>query len=153
MLFRSYFSDPANDLVATASAIDTGSEPAEDAILIGEYIYYLQASSSPFIKITEGVADIPTAFIAEYGAGYPTVAIFGEFDALPGVSQSSSPYRENGSNEDAGHACGHHLFGAGSAWSAVAVKDWMKNNKINGTIRFYGTPAEEGGSEIGRAHV
>ncbi len=97
-------------------------------------------------EITEGVADIPTAFIAEYGAGYPTVAILGEFDALPGVSQSSSPYRENGSNEDAGHACGHHLFGAGSAWSAVAVKDWMKNNNINGTIRFYGTPAEEGGS-------
>ena len=97
-------------------------------------------------EITEGVADIPTAFIAEYGTGYPTVAILGEFDALPGVSQSSSPYRENGSNEDAGHACGHHLFGAGSAWSAVAVKDWMKNNNINGTIRFYGTPAEEGGS-------
>ena len=97
-------------------------------------------------EITEGVADIPTAFIAEYGAGYPTVAILGEFDALPGVSQSSSPYRENGSNEDAGHACGHHLFGAGSAWSAVTVKDWMKNNNINGTIRFYGTPAEEGGS-------
>ncbi len=97
-------------------------------------------------EITEGVADIPTAFIAEYGNGYPTVAILGEFDALPGVSQSSSPYRENGSNEDAGHACGHHLFGAGSAWSAVAVKDWMKNNNINGTIRFYGTPAEEGGS-------
>ena len=97
-------------------------------------------------EITEGVADIPTAFIAEYGAGYPTVAILGEFDALPGVSQSSSPYRENGSNEDAGHACGHHLFGAGSAWSVVAVKDWMKNNNINGTIRFYGTPAEEGGS-------
>ena len=97
-------------------------------------------------EITEGVADIPTAFIAEYGNGYPTVAILGEFDALPGVSQSSSPYRENGSNEDAGHACGHHLFGAGSAWSAVAVKDWMKNNNIKGTIRFYGTPAEEGGS-------
>ena len=97
-------------------------------------------------EITEGVADIPTAFIAEYGTGYPTVAILGEFDALPGVSQSSSPYRENGSNEDAGHACGHHLFGAGSAWSAVTVKDWMKNNNINGTIRFYGTPAEEGGS-------
>ena len=96
--------------------------------------------------ITEGVADIPTAFIAEYGTGYPTVAILGEFDALPGVSQSSSPYRENGSNKIAGHACGHHLFGAGSAWTAVAVKDWMKNNNINGTIRFYGTPAEEGGS-------
>ena len=96
--------------------------------------------------ITEGVADIPTAFIAEYGSGYPTVAILGEYDALPGVSQSSSPYRENGTNESAGHACGHHLFGAGSAWSAVAVKDWMKKNNINGTIRFYGTPAEEGGS-------
>tara|TARA_B100001996_G_scaffold44153_1_gene31893 strand:+ start:2099 stop:3520 length:1422 start_codon:yes stop_codon:yes gene_type:complete len=96
--------------------------------------------------ITEGVADIPTAFIAEYGSGYPTIAILGEYDALPGVSQSSSPYREPGKNIHAGHACGHHLFGAGSAWAAVAIKDWLRENKIKGTIRFYGTPAEEGGS-------
>ena len=96
--------------------------------------------------ITEGVADIPTAFIAEYGSGYPTIAILGEYDALPGVSQSASPYREPGKNIHAGHACGHHLFGAGSAWAAVAIKDWLRENKIKGTIRFYGTPAEEGGS-------
>ncbi len=97
-------------------------------------------------EITDGVAEIPTAFIAEYGSGYPTIAILGEYDALPGVSQSSSPFREKGESESAGHACGHHLFAAGSAWTAVAVKDWLVANNMNGTIRFYGTPAEEGGS-------
>jgi len=89
---------------------------------------------------------MPTGFIAEYGKGSPVIAILGEFDALPGVSQSSSPFKEKYKNNTAGHACGHHLFGAGSAWSAVTVKEWLSRNNRTGTIRFYGTPAEEGGS-------
>ena len=89
---------------------------------------------------------MPTGFIAEYGTGSPVIAILGEFDALPGVSQSSSPFKETFKNNTAGHACGHHLFGAGSAWSAVTVKEWLSKNNRTGTIRFYGTPAEEGGS-------
>ena len=89
---------------------------------------------------------MPTGFIAEYGTGSPVIAILGEFDALPGISQSSSPFKETYKNNEAGHACGHHLFGAGSAWSAVAVKEWLSKNNKAGTIRFYGTPAEEGGS-------
>ena len=89
---------------------------------------------------------MPTGFIAEYGIGSPVIAILGEFDALPGISQSSSPFKETYKNNQAGHACGHHLFGAGSAWSAVAVKEWLSKNNKAGTIRFYGTPAEEGGS-------
>jgi len=89
---------------------------------------------------------MPTGFIAEYGTGSPVIAILGEFDALPGISQSSSPFKETYKNNQAGHACGHHLFGAGSAWSAVAVKEWLSKNNKAGTIRFYGTPAEEGGS-------
>jgi len=89
---------------------------------------------------------MPTGFIAEYGEGSPVIAILGEFDALPGVSQSSSPFKEKYKNNTAGHACGHHLFGAGSAWSAVTVKEWLSRNNRTGTIRFYGTPAEEGGS-------
>ena len=97
-------------------------------------------------KIQTNVADIPTAFIAEYGSGSPVIAILGEFDALPGVAQSASPFKEPYKDNQAGHACGHHLFGAGSAWSSVVIKDWMKANNIKGTIRFYGTPAEEGGS-------
>jgi len=98
-------------------------------------------------KITRNVAGIPTAFIAEYGSSGPVIGILGEFDALPGLAQSASPFKEvvdNGTG--AGHACGHHLFGAASAWAAVTVKEWLQDNNIEGIIRFYGTPAEEGGS-------
>ena len=98
-------------------------------------------------KITKNVANIPTAFIAEYGSGGPIIGILGEFDALPGLAQSNSPFKEVVSNETgAGHACGHHLFGAASAWAAVTIKEWLENNNVAGTVRFYGTPAEEGGS-------
>ena len=97
-------------------------------------------------KIQNNVANIPTAFIAEYGSGFPVIGILGEFDALPGVSQSASPYKEKYKESEAGHACGHHLFGSGSAWASVVIKDWLIANNIKGTIRFYGTPAEEGGS-------
>ena len=98
-------------------------------------------------KVTKNVADIPTAFIAEYGSSGPVIGILGEFDALPGLAQSKSPFKEvidNGTG--AGHACGHHLFGAASAWAAVVVKEWLESNDVKGRIRFYGTPAEEGGS-------
>ena len=97
-------------------------------------------------KIQNNVANIPTAFIAEYGSGKPVIAILGEFDALPGVAQSASPFKESYKDNQAGHACGHHVFGSGSAWSSVVIKEWLIANKIKGTIRFYGTPAEEGGS-------
>ena len=98
-------------------------------------------------RIRKNVAGIPTAFIAEYGSSGPVIGILGEFDALPGLAQSSSPFKEIIKNETgAGHACGHHLFGAASAWAAVTIKNWLKDNNIKGTIRFYGTPAEEGGS-------
>ena len=97
-------------------------------------------------KITTGVADIPTAFIAEYSNGGPIIGILGEYDALPGVMQTSSPFKETRSDRIAGHACGHHMFGAASAWAAVTIKEWIEKTNTPGTIRFYGTPAEEGGS-------
>jgi len=96
--------------------------------------------------VTKGVADIPTAFIAEFTNGGPVIGILGEFDALPGLMQTSSPFKEERDDVAAGHACGHHMFGAASAWAAVAVKEWLVRTKTKGTIRFYGTPAEEGGS-------
>ena len=96
--------------------------------------------------IEENVANIPTAFTAEFGNGFPIIGILGEFDALPGIAQSASPFKEKYKDNIAGHACGHHLFGAGSAWAAVVIKEWLSENKKNGTVRFYGTPAEEGGS-------
>ena len=95
--------------------------------------------------INAGIAGIPTAFVAEYGSGYPVVAILGEYDALPGLSQQAVPEKKS-AGKAAGHACGHHLFGTASAAASIAVKDWLKSNNIQGTIRFYGCPAEEGGS-------
>ena len=96
-------------------------------------------------KIEAGVAEIPTAFIASYGEGAPVIGILGEYDALPGITQTDSPTREKRTDVNAGHACGHHLFGSGSAAAVIAVKNWLKENDFKGTIRFYGTPAEEGG--------
>ncbi|MDC6389992.1 amidohydrolase [Maribacter sp. PR1] len=95
--------------------------------------------------IKKGVAGIPTAFIAEYGSGSPVVAIMGEYDALPGLSQEAVAEKKSAGGA-AGHACGHHLFGTASTAAAIATKEWIDANKKQGTIRFYGTPAEEGGS-------
>ena len=80
-------------------------------------------------SIKSNIADIPTAFIAEYGTGAPVIAILGEFDALPGIAQSASPFKESYKDNTAGHACGHHMFGAGSAWASVAIKEWLEINK------------------------
>ncbi len=115
---------------------------------------YLEEKSSQLLQktlsdagfaIEKGVAGIPTAFIAEYGSGFPVIAVLGEYDALPGLSQQAVAEKKS-ANKAAGHACGHHLFGTASTAAAIAVKDWMKKNKVKGTIRFYGCPAEEGGS-------
>lgn len=95
-------------------------------------------------SIKSGIANIPTAFVAEYGSGSPVIAILGEYDALPGLSQQAVPEKKS-ANGVAGHACGHHLFGTASSAAAISVKNWLKENKISGTIRFYGCPAEEGG--------
>lgn len=97
-------------------------------------------------SIKAGIADMPTAFVAEYGSGFPIIAILGEFDALPGLSQEAFSPEQNSIGQEAGHACGHHLFGTASSAAAIAVKKWMEENKGQGTIRFYGCPAEEGGS-------
>ncbi len=97
-------------------------------------------------NIEAGVAEIPTAFIASYGEGSPVIGILGEYDALPGITQTTSPEREKRTDVGAGHACGHHLFGTGSAAASIAIKNWMQENKVKGTLRFYGTPAEEGGA-------
>jgi len=94
-------------------------------------------------KVTRNVADIPTAFIAEYGSGKPIIGILGEFDALPGLSQKAIPSKEALNAGAAGHGCGHNMFGAASLGAAVAVKELIASGKLKGTVRFYGTPAEE----------
>lgn len=96
--------------------------------------------------VEAGVAGIPTAFVAEYGSGEPVIAILAEFDALPGINQSSAPTRDPVEGKHAGQACGHNLFGAGSVSAAIAIRHWLESTGTGGTIRVYGTPAEEGGS-------
>ena len=116
---------------------------------------YLETRSSALLRrtlaeagfeITAGTGGIPTAFIASFGSGAPVIGIMGEFDALPGISQAAVPYAEPLEDKPSGHACGHNLFGAGSLGAALAVKDWLEASGQAGTVRFYGTPAEEGGS-------
>jgi aminobenzoyl-glutamate utilization protein B len=132
-------------------------QTAETARALWEFaeVGYQETRSSALLQeqlaaagfsIESGVADIPTAFVASYGSGGPVLAILGEFDALPGITQDAVPTRSLLEDKGAGHACGHNLFGAGSAAAAIAVKQWLDSTGTAGTIRFYGTPAEEGGS-------
>ena len=96
-------------------------------------------------RIQDGVAGMPTAFTAEWGSGQPVVAIIGEFDALPGLSQKDVPHAEAVTAGAPGHGCGHNLLGTASALAAVAVKEELQARGLKGTVRFYGAPAEEGG--------
>lgn len=96
--------------------------------------------------VDAGVAGMPTAFVAEWGSGEPIIGIMGEFDALPGINQDRISERQTIEGKGAGHACGHHLFGTGSTAAAIAVKDWLERSGTSGTVRMYGTPAEEGGA-------
>jgi aminobenzoyl-glutamate utilization protein B len=97
-------------------------------------------------SIEAGVAGMPTGFVASYGRGKPVIAILAEFDALPGITQDRVPERKLLADKPAGHACGHHLFGTGSTAAAIAVREWLEKSGAPGTIRLYGTPAEEGGA-------
>jgi aminobenzoyl-glutamate utilization protein B len=116
---------------------------------------YMETKSSALLQselrtagftVTAGVAGEPTAFIAEYGSGKPVIAILGEFDALPGLSQDASPLRKALLAGGPGHGCGHNLFGTASTAAAIALKQWMQTNNVKGTLRMIGTPAEEGGA-------
>ena len=98
-------------------------------------------------RITQGLAEIPTAMMGEAGEGGPVIAILGEYDALPGLSQEAGvaehrPVEAGG----AGHGCGHNLLGSGALLAATAVKDYLEANKLAGRVRYYGCPAEEGGA-------
>ena len=97
-------------------------------------------------QVDDGVAGMPTAFVASWGAGSPVIGILAEYDALPGITQDRASERAPRPDMGAGHACGHHLFGAGSVAAALAVKAWLEESGTPGTVRLYGTPAEEGGA-------
>lgn len=96
-------------------------------------------------RIEENTGNIPTAFTATWGSGSPVIALLGEYDALPELSQEDVPERKPRIAGAPGHGCGHNLFGSAVAMAAITVKDYLEQRKLPGTIRFYGTPAEEGG--------
>jgi aminobenzoyl-glutamate utilization protein B len=105
-----------------------------------ELMAYLESNG---FRVEKGVAGMPTAFVANYGSGKPVIAIYGEYDALAGLSQKPEPSFAPLAEGAPGHGCGHNLIAAGSAAAAVAVSKLMEAGKIKGTLRFYGTPAEE----------
>ncbi|MEX6507535.1 M20 family metallopeptidase [Jiella sp. M17.18] len=101
-------------------------------------------------RVTSNVAGIPTAVMGEAGEGGPVIAILGEYDALPGLSQEAGvaeykPIPGTGH----GHGCGHNLLGSAALLAATAVKDYLQANGIAGRVRYYGCPAEEGGAAKG----
>ncbi len=98
-------------------------------------------------RVTRDVAGIPTAVVGEAGEAGPVIAILGEYDALPGLSQEAGIAQQKPlPGPGFGHGCGHNLLGAASMLAAAAVKDYLEANGIRGRIRYYGCPAEEGGA-------
>lgn len=98
-------------------------------------------------RITENVAGLPTAVMGEAGSGGPVIAILGEYDALPGLSQVAGiDYRQEVEAGGNGHGCGHNLLGSAAMLAACAVKDWLEATGTPGRVRYYGCPAEEGGA-------
>ena len=119
-----------------------------------ELIRFLEKAG---FAVERGVAGMPTAFVATAGSGEPVIGILAEYDALPGMSQATTPRREpradapSGSAADIGHACGHSVYGTASAGAAAAAWHAAKQADLPGTIRLYGTPAEETG--IGKVYM
>ena len=155
--------DPATQQVnankeAALAALNTAYEAdKKTALQIWEYaeVGYKEVKSAALhvqhlkdagFTVETGVAGIPTAFVATYGTGSPAIGILAEYDALPGINQSASAERDPIVGKNAGHACGHHLFGTASVSAGIAIKELMAAGKLKGTIKVFGTPAEEGGS-------
>ncbi len=116
---------------------ETALKETRSSALLADY-----AEKSGF-KVKRGVAGLPTAFSAEFGEGKPIIGIMGEYDALPGLSQKAQPTREALQSGAPGHGCGHNLLGVGALGAALAVKERIKSGELKGTVRYYGTPAEE----------
>ena len=116
---------------------ETAFNEYESSKLLSDY-----AEANGF-SLERGVAGMPTAFVATYGKGRPVISVLGEFDALPGLSQDTTPTKKPLTEGGNGHGCGHNLFGAASLASAIAIKEQIENGDLKGTIKFFGTPSEE----------
>ncbi|MHA1472284.1 MAG: M20 family metallopeptidase [Promethearchaeota archaeon] len=103
----------------------------------------IKALDEAGFSVKSGVADMTTAFYADYGKGKPVIGILGEYDALPGLSQKAQPFKEALSEGAPGHGCGHNLLGVASLGAVLSIKETIDRGDVNGTIRYYGCPAEE----------
>jgi len=149
-----------NDAVKTLAMADIQAkydDYKKIAMQIWEYaeVGYKEVKSSSLhqktlqdagFTVEAGVAGIPTAFVATYGSGKPVIGILAEFDALPGLAQEAVPEKKAIEGKNAGHGCGHHLFGTASVAAGIEIKKLIEAKKITGTVKVYGCPAEEGGS-------
>jgi len=102
-------------------------------------------------EVKTGVSNLPTAFVASFGSGKPIIGILAEYDALPEMSQQVAPERRPLKAGESGHACGHSGLGTGALGAALAVQAAMLKHHLPGTIRLYGTPAEE--TLIGKVYM
>jgi aminobenzoyl-glutamate utilization protein B len=148
--------DNRSDIWRSVDAIKPRFIDLSDKVWAMPEICYTEARSSAEhlaelrhqgFRITENVADIPTALMGEWGEAGPVIAFLGEYDALPGLSQEAGiaeprPLEAGGH----GHGCGHNLLGSAALLAATALKDWLAANRMPGRVRYYGCPAEEGGA-------
>jgi len=133
--------EKTSDLTSLSDKIWEAAEVAFREDKSAEYLMeYAEANG---LKVEKGLAGMPTAFTATYGEGKPVIGIIGEFDALPGLSQTADTFRNELVEGGAGHGCGHNLFGTASLGAAVAIKELIEKGQLTGTIKFFGTPAEE----------
>lgn len=102
-------------------------------------------------RVNKGVSDMPTSFVAEYGSGKPVIGILAEYDALPDLSQDSVKERKAAADRTTGHGCGHSALGTAAVGAALAVKEVYDKHHLKGTVRVYGTPAEE--TVIGKVYM
>ena len=101
--------------------------------------------------VEKGVAGIPTAFVATYGSGHPIIGVMAEYDALPGLSQDTVAFRKPIEGQAYGHGCGHNLIGTAAAASGVSIARFLAESGVEGTVKVFGCPAEEGGG--GKAYM
>ena len=133
--------EKTSDLTSLSDKIWEAAEVAFREDKSAEYLMeYAEANG---LKVEKGLAGMPTAFTATYGEGKPVIGIIGEFDALPGLSQTADTFRNELVEGGAGHGCGHNLFGTASLGAAVAIKELIEKGDLTGTVKFFGTPAEE----------
>lgn len=111
----------------------------------------IEALREAGFEVQTGVAGMPTAFVASYGSGKPIIGILAEYDALPGTSQMVAAERRPLVEGGAGHACGHSALGTAAVGAAIAAKESLARHGLPGTIRLYGTPAEE--TVIGKVYM